>query len=133
MSQIENSTNMMFDGLTAKLEAFTYDQSEKLDILASTHQTNFDGFASLIDKLNHNQQQDQQNNNERFDSILLLLQQIQSNQQTASKRTRSPTTDLDLLPDYKKPASTRPSSDNLDMDTSPSSPDSAPPDPPDRK
>ena len=133
MSQIKNSTNMMFDGLTAKLEAFTYDQSEKLDILASTHQTNFDGFGSLIDKLNHNQQQDQQNNNERFDSILLLLQQIQSNQQTASKRTRSPTTDLDLLPDYKKPASTRPSSDNLDMDTSPSSPDSAPPDPPDRK
>ena len=99
MSQIENSTNMMINGLTAKLEAFTFDQSEKLDILTSTHQASFDSFASLIDKLNHHQHQDQQNNNKRFDSILLLLQQIQLDQQTASKRNRSPTTELNLLPD----------------------------------
>ena len=53
MSQIENSTNLMIDGLTANLEAFTFDQSEKLEILASTHQTSFTGFASLVDKLKH--------------------------------------------------------------------------------
>ena len=79
MSQIENSANMMIDGLTAKLEAFTFNQSEKLDILTSTHHASFDGFTSLIDTLNQHQQQEQQNNNnERFDNILLLLQQMKT-------------------------------------------------------
>ena len=100
MSQIENSTNLMIDGLTPKLEAFTFDQSEKLDALATTHQTSFTVFASLIDNLNQHQKIEEQNNNERFDNNLLLLHQIQSDQQTASKHTRSPTTELDLLPDY---------------------------------
>ena len=57
---------------------------------------------------------EQQGINHRFESIMHILQSIQSSQHSASKRTRGPTTNIDPLPDHKKPASTPDPSLDLD-------------------
>ena len=135
MSQIENSTKQIVTHMTSKLEEFALAQGEKLDALATLQQTSFTRISTAIETLNQRQATKQQGDNNYFDSILQILQSIQSAQQSASKRTRSPTTNIDPLPDHKKPASTRDSSLDLDsMEVSSSCPPSQPPDrPPDQK
>ena len=119
MSKIENSTKQIGNAMTDKLEEFALQQGKKLGSLA-TEQTNcFTGFTAVIADLNQMQIIEQQGINDRFESIMNVLQTIQTSQQSASKLTWSPTTDIDPLPDHKKPASTRDSSLDFDpMDVS---------------
>ena len=53
--------------------------------------------------------------NARFESIMNVLQTIQTSQKSSNKRTRSPTTEIDPLPNHKKPAFT--CNSPLDLDS----------------
>ena len=135
MSQIENSTKQIVNHMTSKLEEFALAQGEKLDALATLQKNSFTGFSTVIANLNQTQATEQQSNNKRFDTFLHIIWGIQYAQQSASKHTQSPTTDIAPLPDQKKAMSAQYLSLDFDsMDVSSPHPPSPPQDrPPDRK
>ena len=81
-------------------------QGEKLELLATKQNESFNTMTDVLSNFQHTQAIKQQGTNTRFESIMNVLQSIQTPQQSPIKLTQSPTTDTDQRsPDHKKPAS----------------------------